>query len=246
MHGLIGIVSDTTLLEIELLLATFVLCSFIGIERQVHQKAAGYRTHVLVGLGSCAFTLVSGWGFTAVLGSDVNLDPSRIAAQIVSGIGFLGAGVIFKGRDVVRGLTTAASIWVAAAVGMACGAGMLSLAIVLSVLYLVTLVGVAPLVRRIPTEDRRRVLRITYVDGQGALRTILGLATDLGFASSIQRSSRSTSGGRSLISMDIRFIGRAPVPALVPPLLELPGVEAVQLKTVSGTTANEDDEDDDA
>ena len=117
MNGLIGIFADTTLVEIELLLASFLLCSLIGIERQLRQKAAGFRTHVLVGMGSCAFTLVSVFGFSAVLGEDVVLDPSRIAAQIVSGIGFLGAGVIFKGRNVVRGLTTAATIWVAAAVG---------------------------------------------------------------------------------------------------------------------------------
>ena len=132
---MIGIFTDTSWIEAQLLLATFVLCSLIGIERQLRNKAAGYRTHVLVGLGSCAFTLVSAYGFSAVLGSDVNLDPSRIAAQIVSGIGFLGAGVIFKGRSVVRGLTTAASIWVAAAIGMACGAGMLFVGLLLTALH---------------------------------------------------------------------------------------------------------------
>ena len=151
MNGLIGIFADTTLVEIELLLASFLLCSLIGIERQLRQKAAGFRTHVLVGMGSCAFTLVSVFGFSAVLGEDVVLDPSRIAAQIVSGIGFLGAGVIFKGRNVVRGLTTAATIWVAAAVGMACGAGMLSLGFMLTALHLLTLFVVAPLVRRLPS-----------------------------------------------------------------------------------------------
>lgn len=98
--------TETSLVEAGLLLATFVLCSLIGIERQVRQKSAGYRTHVLVGLGSCAFTLVSAYGFAFVMDPGARLDPSRIAAQIVSGIGFLGAGVIFKGRDVVRGLTT--------------------------------------------------------------------------------------------------------------------------------------------
>lgn len=119
--------TETSLVEAGLLLATFVLCSLIGIERQVRQKSAGYRTHVLVGLGSCAFTLVSAYGFAFVLEPGAVADPSRIEAQIVSGIGFLGAGVIFKGRDVVRGLTTAATIWVPAAVGMACGAGMVSM-----------------------------------------------------------------------------------------------------------------------
>lgn len=111
--------SPTTSFELFALMATLVLCSLIGLERQVRQKAAGFRTNVLVGMGSCAFTLVSGFGFATILGTDVTLDPSRIAAQVVSGIGFLGAGVIFKGNDVVRGLTTAATVWVSAAVGMA-------------------------------------------------------------------------------------------------------------------------------
>ena len=78
----------------------------------------------------------------------------------------LGAGVIFKGRDVVRGLTTAATIWVSAAVGMACGAGMVSLAVVLTIFHLVTLFVIAPAVRKIPTVDRNRVMHIDYADGQ--------------------------------------------------------------------------------
>ena len=101
--SLSGFLSSSSALEVELLLASFALCSLIGFERQFRQKAAGYRTHVLVGIGTCAFTLVSAYGFAGVLDSDIRLDPSRIAAQIVSGIGFLGAGVIFKGRNMVRG-----------------------------------------------------------------------------------------------------------------------------------------------
>src|SRR5699024_11583974 len=89
--------------ELQLLLLAFVLCALIGLERQFRQKAAGFRTHVLVGTGAAAFTLVSAFGFSTVLSDEVVLDPSRIAAQIVSGIGFLGAGVIFTRRDVVRG-----------------------------------------------------------------------------------------------------------------------------------------------
>ncbi|MGH3585552.1 MAG: MgtC/SapB family protein, partial [Pseudonocardia sp.] len=230
MEPFVGIVTGTSLVEAELLLITFVLCSLIGVERQLRQKAAGYRTHVLVGLGSCAFTLVSAYGFSAVLGSDVNLDPSRIAAQIVSGIGFLGAGVIFKGRSFVRGLTTAATIWVAAAVGMACGAGMLSLAVALTVLHLTTLFVVAPLVRRLPDPDRKRTLRITYADGAGVLRDLLAVATASGFTSSIESSRRVAAGGKPVVVMDIRFHGRPPVRDLVPQLVEVQGVDRVDLR----------------
>ena len=108
--------------------ATFILCLTLGAERHVRHKDAGVKTHVLVGLGSCLFTLVSAYGFAPVTGADVSVDPSRVAAQIVSGIGFLGAGVIFVNNDTVRGLTTAATVWLSAAIGMACGAGMIPLA----------------------------------------------------------------------------------------------------------------------
>ncbi|MGF3056901.1 MgtC/SapB family protein [Microbacterium sp. YY-01] len=239
MRQLIDVFTDTTPIEIELLVATFVLCSLIGLERQVRQKSAGYRTHVLVGLGSCAFTLVSGYGFTLVLGSDVQLDPSRIAAQIVSGIGFLGAGVIFKGRDVVRGLTTAATVWVAAAVGMACGAGMLSLAATVTLLHLVTLFVVAPLIRMLPTPDRHRLMKITYVDGEGTLRHVLALASSMGFSASIVRSRRSGEAEHSLINLDVRFLGKQPLHNLVMPLLEVKGVERV---SVSGSDFHADDD----
>ncbi|MGO2360981.1 MAG: MgtC/SapB family protein [Brachybacterium tyrofermentans] len=241
MDPLVDAITSTSLVESQLLLVAFVLCSLIGLERQFRQKAAGFRTHVLVGLGSCAFTLVSVYGFAAVLGDDVRLDPSRIAAQIVSGIGFLGAGVIFKGRNVVRGLTTAATIWVAAAVGMACGAGMLSLAVLLTALHLLTLFVVAPLLRRLPSPDAKRLLRITYADGAGVLRDLLALATAMGFTSSIEHSRRTERDGRRFVVMDVRFHGRPPVRDLIPQFMELDGVDRVTLRS-SGEDA--DDEDD--
>lgn len=227
----VGLLHASSLIEAELLLATFLLCSFIGLERQLRQKSAGYRTHVLVGMGSCAFTLVSAYGFSAVLADDVTLDPSRIAAQVVTGIGFLGAGVIFKGRNMVRGLTTAATVWVSAAVGMACGAGMLSLAVLLTALHLLTLFIIAPLMGRLPNADSRRLLRVTYRDRAGVLRELLAVATSMGFTNAVVHSRR-TSGaeGERLIEMDIRFLGKAPVRVLIPEFMELGGVEQVALR----------------
>jgi len=93
--------------QVVAMLATFVLCLTLGAERHLRHKDAGVKTHVLVGLGSCLFTLVSAYGFAPITGSDVAVDPSRVAAQIVSGIGFLGAGVIFVNNDTVRGPTPA-------------------------------------------------------------------------------------------------------------------------------------------
>ena len=91
------------------------LSAAIGVEREIRQKSAGLRTHTLVGFASALFVLVSKYGFSDVLGDHVTLDPSRVAAQVVSGLGFIGGGLIFVRRDVVRGLTTAATIWLTAA-----------------------------------------------------------------------------------------------------------------------------------
>jgi hypothetical protein len=113
MYPLIGFFSVSSVIELELLGAAFVLCSLIGIERQIRQKSAGYRTHVLVGIGACGFTLISAYGFDIILNQEISLDPSRIAAQIVSGISFIGAGVIFiryrDGGGVLRSILSLAA-----------------------------------------------------------------------------------------------------------------------------------------
>jgi len=96
----------------------------VGVEREMRDQAAGLRTHILVSVGSCLFTLVGVYGFTAFEASKSSIDPSRVAAQIVTGIGFLGAGAIIRQGITVRGLTTAASLWIMAAIGMAVGVGM--------------------------------------------------------------------------------------------------------------------------
>src|SRR5580700_6425957 len=99
-----------------------VLSALIGLEREFRQKSAGLRTYTLVGLAAALIMLVSKYGFGDVLSAGrVVLDPSRVAAQIVTGIGFIGGGVIFMRREVVQGLTTAAIVWLTAGVGMACG-----------------------------------------------------------------------------------------------------------------------------
>jgi putative Mg2+ transporter-C (MgtC) family protein len=110
------------------------LGAVIGLERELQRMPAGFRTHALVSLGSAIFTVVSGYAFTGP-GSD----PTRIAAQIVTGIGFIGGGAILHYRGNVRGLTTAASLWAVAAVGMAAGAGLWVVAVVSSVLVIVAL-----------------------------------------------------------------------------------------------------------
>jgi putative Mg2+ transporter-C (MgtC) family protein len=116
----------------------FLLSAAIGLEREVRHKSAGLRTYTLVGTTAALFLLVSKYGFMDVLAKElVVLDPSRVAAQIVTGIGFIGAGLIFVQGDRVKGLTTAATVWLVTAVGMACGAGLLLLALAVTLAYFV-------------------------------------------------------------------------------------------------------------
>ena len=113
----------------------------IGLEREYRAKEAGFRTHFLVALGSALFMLLSQYGFEGILstGQNVRLDPSRIASQVVSGIGFIGAGTIIFQKHIVRGLTTAAGLWVTAAIGMSTGAGLFILSLLATVLVLICL-----------------------------------------------------------------------------------------------------------
>jgi putative Mg2+ transporter-C (MgtC) family protein len=116
------------------LAVALVLGAIVGWEREMQRQPAGFRTHALVGLGSAIFTVVSAFAFTGPLS-----DPTRIAAQIVTGVGFLGGGAILHYRGSVRGLTTAASLWAVAAIGMAAGAGLYVIAIGGMVLVVATL-----------------------------------------------------------------------------------------------------------
>lgn len=118
-----------------------LLGGIIGLEREYRAKEAGFRTHFLVGLGSALFMVVSQYGFEHILATqpNVSLDPSRIASQVVSGIGFIGAGTIIFQKQVIRGLTTAAGLWATAAIGLACGASLYVIAVASTIMVLACL-----------------------------------------------------------------------------------------------------------
>jgi putative Mg2+ transporter-C (MgtC) family protein len=227
----------------------FLLSMLIGVEREIRQKSAGLRTHTLVGVGAALFMLISKYGFNDVLRPGlVELDPSRMAAQIVSGVGFLGAGLIFVRRDSVRGLTTAAAVWVTAAVGAACGAGLPILAAAATIIYFIVAVTFPSLTSRLPHASTViSVIRVRYPDGQGILREVLQLATNRGFALSeistesdgYSRPQHPTSTGTdqeiAMVSVTLQVRGRALVNDLVAALSELRGVDAVLADDVNSS-----------
>jgi putative Mg2+ transporter-C (MgtC) family protein len=164
-------------LQLDLALRLFlsaVLGAVIGYEREIHDHPAGMRTHLLVSLGSAAFTVISIYGFSATgIPNEAPTDPSRVAAQVVTGIGFLGAGAIIKYGTSVRGLTTAASLWATAAVGMAVGAGWWLVAIVTTGIVVLSLWPLNIALRRIRSMGAHLVrvrLQTPSLDTLGELR----------------------------------------------------------------------------
>lgn len=140
----------------------------IGLERELTNKYAGLRTHILVCLGACVFTILSIYGFpTFAPGDNVDLaqatgirDTSRVAAQIVTGIGFIGAGTVLRNGPIVLGLTTAATLWIAASIGMACGAGMFEIAFAGTLLAIITLVMIRVLEKKCLPNSTKRTKRV--------------------------------------------------------------------------------------
>ena len=151
--------------------------TIIGLDREYREKEAGFRTHFLVSLGSALMMIVSQYGFSEILTHDgVSLDPSRIAAQVVSGIGFIGACTIIFNHQIVRGLTTAASLWATAGIGLTAGAGMSWLALAATILTLVALEGLSLVFRSLGS--RRMVVVFSASDRTGVADTLDRIRTD--------------------------------------------------------------------
>ena len=188
------------------------LSTAIGLERELRQKSAGLRTYTLVGVGSVLFLLVGEYGFFDELDpGHVVLDPSRVAAQIVSGIGFIGGGLIFVRQDAVRGLTTAAGVWLVAV-----------LAIASTLAYLLVTTTYPMMARRLPGSALAwATMRITYADGRGVLREVLSRITAAGFDVSNLNFGRHDD---DTVVVDVEVRGRAPVAEVVTKVRELEGV----------------------
>lgn len=206
-----------------------VLSTLIGLEREFRAKSAGLRTHTLVGVAAALIVLVSKYGFGDVIApSEIVLDPSRVAAQIVSGIGFIGGGLIFIQRDVVRGLTTAAIIWLTAAVGMACGAGLPLLALFVTAAHFLVVYGYAQWERRILSE--RAQLYVQYTPGKGTVEKVVEMCTGYGYAVqelAVERAESTVEGEFRAIQFHVS--GRRGVEALVAAIADTKGVVTARL-----------------
>ncbi len=214
----------------ELALA-LVLATCIGVEREARGKSAGIRTQAIVGTTAALLMQVSKYGFMDVLVIDhVALDPSRVAAQIVSGIGFLGAGIILTRSGAVHGLTTAATVWETAAIGMAAGAGLWLLAVVVTAFHFLIVFALAPLGRRF---ERRRprdqiAVSVSYVGGQGVLRQALDRVTAAGWSVSRVVSGDDDTEEEAVVGLHLRRRGGGEAGAVVAVIETIPGVREVR------------------
>ncbi|CAN5262325.1 MgtC/SapB family protein [soil metagenome] len=205
---------DESLLRLAL---AAVLGGMIGVERELREREAGLRTHLLVALGSALFTIVGAYGFQDFLASGesvVRADPTRIAAQIVNGIGFLGAGAIIRQGFSVRGLTTAATLWVVAAVVLAAGAGYYSAAVITTALVLIALyplrIMAYQILRRFRVEDGRLLIELPAGTPPGAVSDEIERA-----GARINSVDVSQEGDRRRLELDVVLSRDTPAPRLV-------------------------------
>jgi putative Mg2+ transporter-C (MgtC) family protein len=226
-HSLPTLNWDEALLRLAL---AAVLGGAIGVERELREREAGLRTHLLVSLGSALFTIVSAYGFHAFLTSGqsvVRADPTRIAAQIVTGIGFLGAGAIIRQGLSVRGLTTAATLWVVAAVGLASGAGYYSAAALTTGLVLIALyplrIAAYRVLRRFRPEDGRLLVELPAGQSPGAVIDEVERA-----GARLESIEVSQQGDRRRLELDVALPQGTRAPALVTRIAEVEHVAEVR------------------
>src|SRR5947199_541679 len=206
------------------------LGAVLGLERELRDREAGLRTHLLVSVGSALFTIVSAYGFREFLTSGqsvVRADPTRIAAQIVTGIGFLGAGAIIRQGLAIRGLTTAATLWVVAAIGLAVGAGyysgaLITTAIVLLALWPLRIVAFAVL-RRFRPEDGRLLVELPAGESPGAVIDEVERA-----GARLEGIEVSQEGERRRLELDVALPHGTQVPALVARIADVEHVAEVR------------------
>ncbi|MCS6835305.1 MAG: MgtC/SapB family protein [Anaerolineae bacterium] len=217
------------------LLIVLVLCGMIGLERSEHERASGFRPHILVGLGACLMTMAGAYALP-----EVGLrDPMRVASYVVSGIGFLGAGAILRHGTTVRGLTTAASIWGSAGIGIATGVGLGGLAAVTTLLFLFTLMTLERLEARLGRGESANDLKLHLRDDHRAVGKALTALDRLGLA--VKRATMlPTAGETAVLRVELsRPIKPDQVPRLVRQLLVVKSIIRVDVSALEVEDAEE-------
>jgi putative Mg2+ transporter-C (MgtC) family protein len=210
------------------LLAAAALGGAIGIERELRDREAGFRTHLLVSVGAALFTLISAYAWTDFnfgVGTGITFDPTRIAAQVVTGIGFLGAGAIIRQGLTVRGLTTAATLWIAAAIGMACGAGFYWAAGLATAVALFSLGPLRLVSRRVLDRPHERRLEVELEEKAGAAAVLRELEAS---GSAVRSLSLADTDGKRVARITVDLPHGAAPDAVLVRLGELEDVRAIQ------------------
>lgn len=214
------------------LLLASLLGALIGLEREIHGRTAGFRTHLLVSLGSALFVVAS-INFYRVFGNfggvvANGVDPGRLAAQVVTGIGFLGAGAIIHEKSSVRGLTTAACLWIAAAIGVACGSGLFVLSLLVTAIALTSLIALKK-IEGMLSRDRYAMLTVESDEVEGQLERIIQAVEIIGIQltpAGVERKS----GGGLVFELQVKMHGMRISTDTIDRIAALDGVKGVNFR----------------
>ena len=214
-------------------LSALLLGFAIGLEREMTNKYAGLRTNILVCIGACIFTIISIYGFPEVLVSGDEFgtrDTARVAAQVVTGIGFIGGGTVLRHGATVFGLTTAATLWVSAAIGMACGAGMYAVAIVATILSILVLVSVRFFEKNVLTTSTKNIKRLkvniscTNENANSVYDYIVENYAEM------KEISKKTNNDETKINVTIDVSGQKPIPEMYKNFQNIKGIESISIQ----------------
>lgn len=223
---------DISLPFFELILRLFLaafLGGFVGVEREKTNRFAGLRTHMLVCIGSTLIMIVSQYGFSQSLYENfIVVDPSRVAAQVVSGIGFLGAGTILFLKDKIRGLTTAASLWAVAGVGLAIGGGLYAAAIATTILIFVVLAVLKPIEHFFFKGETFPEIKIS-LSTDVSFERLESVLRELSIFSHLKNLHMQNESGKKIIRMNFEFNERHNSLKIVQELKKIPGVEKIEI-----------------
>ncbi len=217
------------------ILIAIILGSVIGLERELTNKSAGLRTQIMVCLGSCIFTILSIYGFSTAVTLYPLGDPSRVAAQIITGIGFIGAGTVLRQGLTVTGLTTASTLWIVAAIGMACGCGKLSIAVVSTILAVAILVLIRIIeVRILPRSLKHcRKVKISFICQYEEYNNIYEKLTSI-FSDIIDYSYKTIDEDCENVKINIKILSseKSPVVHIYKKLEEIKNLHSLSVKEI--------------